>query len=370
IYHVVAATVPLYFALILAYISVKWWKLFTPQQCAGINKFVAKFSIPLLSSQVISESNLHKMNIKLILADFLQKTLPNTLILGIPLLKAMYGDEPAGLLAQIVVLQSLIWYNLLLFMFEFNAAKPASEITPTSEDIEDTEAQGKEGEEEAETRASKSKIMLIFLTVEKKLVANPNTHAAWLGLIWAGIRFRWEIKFPAIIQNSLSILASGGLVDRNSIAYVTVTTACTLQSRIALFEYSYFSQGYISQKCASLCSNPGLPHMIDLTHPQLPWDFGQIIKSGNRAGSSSSRSSSICFRQRIRCPSGYTKRRAINISIHIVLICIHLTDEDLVVVCFQGDIWHAYCFTCSIDLLSCFSIVKLLENPASFLGNC
>ncbi|MBA0695866.1 hypothetical protein Goari_002465 [Gossypium aridum] len=199
IYHVVAATVPLYFALILAYISVKWWKLFTPQQCAGINKFVAKFSIPLLSFQPS------------IRTGFSLSTLPNTLILGMPLLKAMYGDEPAGLLAQIVVLQSLIWYNLLLFMFEFNAAKPASEITPTSEDIEDTEAQGKEGEEEAETRASKSKIMLIFLTVEKKLVANPNTHAAWLGLIWAGIRFRWEIKFPAIIQNSLSILASGGL---------------------------------------------------------------------------------------------------------------------------------------------------------------
>ncbi|KAL1077459.1 hypothetical protein V6Z11_D10G096500 [Gossypium hirsutum] len=228
IYHVFAATVPLYFALILAYISVN-----------GINKFVAKFSIPLLSFQVISESNLHKMNIKLVLADFLQKvfafvvliavgqlrsrggepsiitgfslsTLPNTLILGIPLLKAMYGDEPAGLLAQIVVLQSLIWYNLLLLMFEFNAAKPASEITSTSEDIGHGSTRER-GEEEAETRASKSKIMLIFLTVEKKLVANPNTHAAWLGLIWAGIRFRWEIKFPAIIQNSLSILASGGL---------------------------------------------------------------------------------------------------------------------------------------------------------------
>ncbi|MBA0840607.1 hypothetical protein Goarm_003180 [Gossypium armourianum] len=114
----------------------------------------------------------------------------------------MYGDEPAGLLAQIVVLQSLIWYNLLLFMFEFNAAKPASEITPTSEDIEDKEAQGKEGEEEAETRASKSKIMLIFLTVEKE-AGGKSQHSCSL----AG----WEIKFPAIIQNSLSILASGGL---------------------------------------------------------------------------------------------------------------------------------------------------------------
>lgn len=72
-YHVFAATFPLYFAMILAYISEKWWKLFTPQQCAGINKFVANFSIPLLSFQVISETNLDKMNIKLILADFLQK---------------------------------------------------------------------------------------------------------------------------------------------------------------------------------------------------------------------------------------------------------------------------------------------------------
>ena len=162
VYHVVAATVPLYFAMILAYISVKWWKLFTPEQCAGINKFVAKFSIPLLSFQVISENNPYKMNLKLILADFLQKllafivliairkfssrgglpsiitglslsTLPNTLILGIPLLRAMYGDKAAALLAQIVVLQSLIWNNLLLFLYELNTIKVASKTLPSQD---------------------------------------------------------------------------------------------------------------------------------------------------------------------------------------------------------------------------------------------
>ncbi|KAH9739967.1 auxin efflux carrier component 8 [Citrus sinensis] len=160
-YHVVAACVPLYVAMLLAYISVKWWKLFTPDQCAGINKFVAKFSIPLLSFQVISKNNPYKMNLKLIYADFLQKllaflvlvaltkissrsglrwiitglslsSLPNSLILGIPLLRAMYSEEAALLLAQIVVLQSLIWYNLLLFLFELNAAKSAS-VTPNPE---------------------------------------------------------------------------------------------------------------------------------------------------------------------------------------------------------------------------------------------
>jgi auxin efflux carrier family len=161
VYHVVAATVPLYFAMILAYISVRWWKLFTPDQCAGINKFVAKFSIPLLSFQVISSINPYKMNLKLIFADFLQKllallvltalakissrgrlnwiitglslsTLPNTLILGLPLLRAMYGAEAEPLLSQIVGLQSLIWYNLLLFLFELNATKEAT-VAPSSE---------------------------------------------------------------------------------------------------------------------------------------------------------------------------------------------------------------------------------------------
>lgn len=142
VYHVIAAIIPLYVAMIAAYLSIKWWKLFTPDQCSGINMFVANFSIPLLSFQVISSNNPYKMNLKLVSADFLKKllafiilvviakirprgslrwvitglslsTLPNTLILGIPLIKAMYGEEAAILLAQIVVLQSLIWYNLL-----------------------------------------------------------------------------------------------------------------------------------------------------------------------------------------------------------------------------------------------------------------
>lgn len=161
VYHVLAATVPLYVVMIVAYISVKWWKLFTPDQCSGINKFVAKYSIPLLSFQVISANNPYKMNLKLIFADLMQKllaffvliaitkissrgdlnsiitgislsTLPNTLILGLPLLKAMYGEEAALILGQIVVLQSLVWYNLLLFLFELSAAN-AAPMTPPLE---------------------------------------------------------------------------------------------------------------------------------------------------------------------------------------------------------------------------------------------
>nr|WEY17504.1 PIN2 [Liriodendron tulipifera] len=152
IYDVLAAIVPLYVAMILAYGSVRWWKIFTPDQCSGINRFVAVFAVPLLSFHFISSNNPYAMNYRFIAADSLQKivilaalfiwqaisktngldwmitlfslsTLPNTLVMGIPLLKAMYGDFSASLMVQIVVLQSVIWYTLMLFMFEYRGAR-------------------------------------------------------------------------------------------------------------------------------------------------------------------------------------------------------------------------------------------------------
>ncbi|XP_076956384.1 auxin efflux carrier component 2-like [Bidens hawaiensis] len=152
IYDVLAAIVPLYVAMMLAYGSVRWWKIFTPDQCSGINRFVAVFAVPLLSFHFISSNNPYEMNYHFIAADSLQKivmlgalflwqwlsksgslewmitlfslsTLPNTLVMGIPLLKAMYGDFSGSLMVQIVVLQSVIWYTLMLFMFEYRGAK-------------------------------------------------------------------------------------------------------------------------------------------------------------------------------------------------------------------------------------------------------
>ncbi|KAG2699549.1 hypothetical protein I3843_07G195600 [Carya illinoinensis] len=151
-YDVFAAIVPLYVAMLLAYGSVKWWKIFTPDQCSGINRFVAVFAVPLLSFHFISSNDPYAMNYRFIAADSLQKivvltalflwqtfskngnlewmitlfslsTLPNTLVMGIPLLKAMYGDFSGDLMVQIVVLQSIIWYTLMLFLFEFRGAK-------------------------------------------------------------------------------------------------------------------------------------------------------------------------------------------------------------------------------------------------------
>ncbi|KAL6006903.1 Peptidyl-prolyl cis-trans isomerase pin4 [Asimina triloba] len=152
LYTVLTAVVPLYVAMILAYGSVRWWKIFTPDQCSGINRFVAIFAVPLLSFHFISTNNPYGMNFRFIAADTLQKimmlvllslwanlsrngslewlitifslsTLPNTLVMGIPLLIAMYGEYSGSLMVQVVVLQCIIWYTLLLFLFEYRGAK-------------------------------------------------------------------------------------------------------------------------------------------------------------------------------------------------------------------------------------------------------
>ncbi|KAE9597288.1 hypothetical protein Lal_00007991 [Lupinus albus] len=152
LYSVLTAVVPLYVAMILAYGSVRWWKIFSPDQCSGINRFVAIFAVPLLSFHFISTNNPYAMNFRFIAADTLQKiimlfalaiwtnftangsiewmitifslsTLPSTLIMGIPLLIAMYGDYSGNLMVQVVVLQCIIWYTLLLFLFEYRGAK-------------------------------------------------------------------------------------------------------------------------------------------------------------------------------------------------------------------------------------------------------
>lgn len=73
--QVLTAVVPLYVAMILVYGSVKWWKIFTPDQCSGINRFVALFAVPLLSFHFIASNNPYAMNYRFIAADTLQKVI-------------------------------------------------------------------------------------------------------------------------------------------------------------------------------------------------------------------------------------------------------------------------------------------------------
>ncbi|OAY32159.1 probable auxin efflux carrier component 1c [Manihot esculenta] len=201
-YHVMTAMVPLYVAMILAYGSVKWWKIFTPDQCSGINRFVALFAVPLLSFHFISSNDPYAMNFRFIAADTLQKvivlgvlalwtnlskrgclewtitlfslsTLPNTLVMGIPLLKGMYGEYSGSLMVQIVVLQCIIWYTLMLFMFEYRGAKMliAEQFPDTAGSIVsihvDSDIMSLDGRQPLETEAEIKEDGKLHVTVRK-----------------------------------------------------------------------------------------------------------------------------------------------------------------------------------------------------------
>jgi len=178
VYHVVEAMAPLYTAAVLGYASVRWLKAFSDEQCAGINHFVALYAVPVLIFHMVSTNDPYHMNERLIAADTLQKavmllaltawafwshfraarrrrdggkqeassssspikwvvtnfsvaSLPNTIIMGVPLLNGIYGSVSGELMKQIVVMQFCIWYNVVIFLYEFMAARDGTaKISP------------------------------------------------------------------------------------------------------------------------------------------------------------------------------------------------------------------------------------------------
>ena len=211
VYEVLASIVPLYVAMILAYGSVRWWKIFTPEQCSGINRFVAVFAVPLLSFHFIASNDPYAMNYLFIAADSLQKvvilvvlflwqalskrgnlewmitlfslsTLPNTLVMGIPLLKAMYGDSSATLMIQIVVLQSIIWYTLMLILFEYRGAKLliAEQFPETAGSITsfkvDSDVVSLNGREALQTDAEIGEDGKLHVVVRRSSVSSFRSH--------------------------------------------------------------------------------------------------------------------------------------------------------------------------------------------------
>ncbi|CAN6465879.1 unnamed protein product [Victoria cruziana] len=216
-YHVMTAMVPLYVAMILAYGSVKWWKIFTPDQCSGINRFVALFAVPLLSFHFISTNDPYTMNFRFIIADTLQKlivlgllavwanlsrrgclewtitlfslsTLPNTLVMGIPLLKGMYGEFSGSLMVQIVVLQCIIWYTLMLFMFEYRGARmliteqfPGTAGSIVSFKV-DSDVMSLDGREPLQTEAEVGEDGKLHVTVRKSTSSRSEIFSRHQGL--------------------------------------------------------------------------------------------------------------------------------------------------------------------------------------------
>ncbi|CAK9190432.1 unnamed protein product [Sphagnum troendelagicum] len=161
-YSVMVGVVPLYVAILLGYGSLRWWKLVQePQQCVGIAQLNTYFLIPVYVFHVLAFNNPYTLSLRILAADFLSKavplcmlflwavvpsslysstkqeevaatrrkfdwaisffmlaTLPNTVIVGIPLLQPMYGKIAIQGSICIISAQCLFWYNVCIVLFE------------------------------------------------------------------------------------------------------------------------------------------------------------------------------------------------------------------------------------------------------------
>ncbi|GLT36439.1 hypothetical protein SLA2020_108140 [Shorea laevis] len=236
VYKVVAAMTPLYFALMLGYGSVKWWRIFKPDQCDAINRLVCYFILPLFTLEFTANINPFQMNYQLIGADVISKlivvvvlafwancsskgtyawsitsfslaTLANTLLIGAPIMKAMYGPMAVDLVVQLAVVQAIIWFPIMLFVLEFRRSRIS--IASGKED-----AGGGEKDLERSTDVAVSgrppSFWMLMKVVGLKLAKNPRCYACTVGVAWAFLASRWHFKMPSIMEGCILILSRAG----------------------------------------------------------------------------------------------------------------------------------------------------------------
>ncbi|XAR49129.1 hypothetical protein NMG60_11032208 [Bertholletia excelsa] len=246
VYKVVAAIVPLYVALIMGYGSVRWWRIFTPEQCDAINRLVFYFTFPLFTFELTAHVNPLEMNYRFVAADGLSKvvivavlafwakcsskgsfcwsitsfslsTLTNSLVIGVPLIRAMYGQEGVDLVVQGAVVQGMVWLTSLLFVLEFrrNATGFYAQTTTGVGDSRDvsTVDQGRdvEGNNGVDVVGSvRPSFWSLMKIVWLKMAANPNSYGAILGITWAFLSDRFNFQMPSVLEGSVLIMSKAG----------------------------------------------------------------------------------------------------------------------------------------------------------------
>ncbi|KAK9067486.1 hypothetical protein SSX86_014816 [Deinandra increscens subsp. villosa] len=235
IYIVLAAMFPLYVALILGYGSVKWWHMFNSDHCDAINRLSCYFIMPLFTFDFTTRIDPYKMNYRFIAADIISKaiillaiflwanltkkgnypwsitcfslaSLNNTLVVGVPLMAAMYGPVGENLVIQSSILQFMIWIMILLVMLEFQRVKGS--LDPGVSTLESGTNCERSNMEDTSNKGSS--LLVLTKTVGIKITKNPNSYACVLGLFWALISNRWNLEMPIIVKGSVEIMSRAG----------------------------------------------------------------------------------------------------------------------------------------------------------------
>jgi auxin efflux carrier family len=242
VYRVVAAMAPLYFALGLGYGSVRWWKLFTPDQCEAVNRLVLYFAFPFFGFDFTARAGpfgagagyrflaadaVAKLVVVLTIAGwatakalsparrgggpsyswcitgFSLAALNNALLVGVPLLDAMYGKWARDIVVQLSVLQAVVWFPMMLVVFEARqawmemtppppegACEEGDQARPESGSDVDRPAAAGDGRKTA-TATGCAFWAPLLRTVGLKLARNPNVYASLLGVAWSSVANRF-----------------------------------------------------------------------------------------------------------------------------------------------------------------------------------
>lgn len=256
VYKVVAATVPLYFALFLGYGSVRWWRIFTREQCDAVNRLVAFFALPFFTFEFTLHTDPFQVNYRAVAADVISKavivgvigcwagsrvssagkgkgavgwsitgfslsTLTNSLVVGVPMARAMYGEWAQQLVVQLSVFQAIVWLTLLLFVLETRKAAIGMYVVPggaadSDGGVPDSPVKDKDVEAAAGDRRPaagpaaaatvvvvvpvKPSLWALVKVVAHKLSRNPNTYASFVGITWACVanRYAYVRTYPLL----------------------------------------------------------------------------------------------------------------------------------------------------------------------------
>uniref|UniRef100_A0ACD6AHV0 Uncharacterized protein n=1 Tax=Avena sativa TaxID=4498 RepID=A0ACD6AHV0_AVESA len=149
----------------------------------------------------------------------------------------MYGKWAQDLIVQIAVVQSIVWFPLLLLAFELRKAwtvvvpsfgsgndeDDGCGSTTSDEDrarrVEPVSSSEK-GEVDMDVEAAppsggggggrRIRVWAMARTVGLKLARNPNVYASVLGVAWACVAYRWRIGMPRIVTGSLQVMSRTG----------------------------------------------------------------------------------------------------------------------------------------------------------------
>lgn len=192
--------------------------MFKADECDAINRFNCYFIIPFFTFHFTASVNPYTFNLRFLAGDVVAKAVAaaalvlwakclqgsfswaitsfslssfnNTLVVGVPLLKAMYGDAGEHLVIQSSVIQSLLWFPILLSLLEFRRTQLLSSSIHDDKhpDHTTTNSSAATNGDHSRTTISMASPSSNFTSTIKivgmKLGKNPNCYACVLGLVW------------------------------------------------------------------------------------------------------------------------------------------------------------------------------------------